>query len=392
MINNYPPKVLISLLLMHTALIIAYGQEKIGSKFGKGLQFVAADSSFYLKFGTRIQTLYQGELNLDNDNYDDNILIRRARLKFEGFAYTPNLTYKLELGLSNRDTGGAIPENNNTANILLDAFVKWNFYKNWSLWVGQAKLPGNRERLVSSQKLQFVDRSNVNSRFNIDRGTGIQLHHELTLNNSEVILKKAFSFSMGEGRDITADNKGGYEYTVRFDLLPLGDFDELTITDLNRVEEPKLAFGATYDFNDGASRQRGGLGSFTGTENDLRTWFIDALLKYKGFSTYLEYANKNAPDGPVTFNGEGEPVSYFTGTGFNWQAGYLFKNNIEIAGRFTTVDPDPETGFNDNDQYTLGLSKYIKGHNLKVQGDISFIEEDNSEDHLMFRLQMELAL
>ena len=32
---------------------------------------------------------------------------RRARLKFSGFAYSPKLKYKLELGLSNRDIGKA---------------------------------------------------------------------------------------------------------------------------------------------------------------------------------------------------------------------------------------------------------------------------------------------
>ena len=40
--------------------------------------------------------------------------------------------------------------------------MKWNFYKNFELWFGQAKLPGNRERVVSSGNLQLVDRSILN--------------------------------------------------------------------------------------------------------------------------------------------------------------------------------------------------------------------------------------
>ncbi|WP_373517340.1 hypothetical protein [Pricia sp.] len=39
-------------------------------------------------------------------NPEQNFLVRRARLKFDGFAYSPKLKYKLELGLSNSDLSG----------------------------------------------------------------------------------------------------------------------------------------------------------------------------------------------------------------------------------------------------------------------------------------------
>jgi hypothetical protein len=35
--------------------------------------------------------------------------------------------------------------------------------------VGQTKLPGNNQRVVSSGSLEFTDRTINNSRFNIDR-------------------------------------------------------------------------------------------------------------------------------------------------------------------------------------------------------------------------------
>ena len=37
---------------------------------------------------------------------------------------------------------------------ILDAYLKWNFYKNFEIWAGQTKLRGNRERVISSQNLQ----------------------------------------------------------------------------------------------------------------------------------------------------------------------------------------------------------------------------------------------
>jgi hypothetical protein len=132
-----------------------------------------------MKFGTRFQTLYEGNLNRNTDDYDDKLLVKRTRLKFDGFVFNPNLTYKIQLGLTNRDIRASqIAQSGNTAGIIYDAVLKWEFAKNWELWFGQAKLPGNRERVISSQKLQFVDRSLVNSRFNIDRGSGIQLRHK----------------------------------------------------------------------------------------------------------------------------------------------------------------------------------------------------------------------
>ena len=40
-------------------------------------------------------------------------------------------------------------------------------------------------------------------------------------------------------------------------------------------------------------------------------------------------------------------------------------------------------------QYTLGLSKYIVGHKLKVQTDISHLKIAGSNNKLMYRLQVD---
>ena len=75
--------------------------------------------------------------------------------------------------------------------------MKWNFYKNFELWFGQAKLPGNRERIVSSGNLQFVDRSILNAGFNIDRDLGIQFRHHFNLTDT-FIVREALAISQGE--------------------------------------------------------------------------------------------------------------------------------------------------------------------------------------------------
>ncbi len=90
----------------------------------------------------------------------------------------------MELGLSNRDISGASEFTSNAPRYILDAVIKYNFSENFELWFGQTKLPGNIERVISSGNLQQVDRSLLNSRFNIDRDMGIQLRHISNLSDT----------------------------------------------------------------------------------------------------------------------------------------------------------------------------------------------------------------
>ncbi len=90
---------------------------------------------------------------------------------------------------------------------------------------------------------------------------------------------------------------------------------------------------------------------------------------------------------------DGLSRNFNTGTAFNIQAGYLFPSNWEVATRFTTVrsDDDIYSGIRDQDQYTLGLSKFVSEHNLKVQTDISRTTSPGVDDgQWMYRIQTEM--
>ena len=361
------------------------------SVFTDNVSAQIVQNSSTMKFTGRIQNL--GLVEMQGDAVETNLLVRRARLKFEGTAINPRFQYKVELGLSNRDHGSPIPQTQNSARMILDAVVQYEIGTNTHLWFGQTKLPGNRERVISSAKLQFVDRSLLNSNYNIDRDIGVQLHQKFDIGS--MIAKAIVSVSQGEGRNITTGNDGGFDYTGRVELLPLGSFTskgDYFGSDLKREESPKLALGLSYDYHDKASRARGNTGSFLSQTRTLSTIFADMMFKYKGLSVMAEYAVKSSDESPVFVDAsDGLEYHFVTGSAFNLQAGYLLPSDWEVAARFTSVTPEDILAQEDVSMYTLGISKYIDGHNLKVQYDFSMILEGGMEESYLARLQFELS-
>lgn len=385
--------------LAFLSFFLINAQEVNSPKFGKGIfDLIGQDSTWTMKVATRMQFLAVANFE-EGESGESNFLVRRARLKFDGFAFSPKLKYKLELGLSNRDISGASEYTSDAPRYILDAVIKWNFYENFELWFGQTKLPGNRERVISSGNMQQVDRSLLNSRFNIDRDMGIQLRHHFNLTDNFVV-KEIFSIAQGEGRNITSGNIGGHQYTGRVEFLPFGNFEsggDYSASDLKREQTPKLALGVSFDHNNNAVKNRSNQGSYMKNdigfyETNINTLFIDAMFKYKGFSFMAEYADREADD-PYAKNSDGSLTGdeVQVGRGLNLQTGYLFNNDWEVSGRYTNIELDKiVTGKDAENQYTLGISKYIVGHKLKVQSDISLLDIANSGNEIMYRLQFDI--
>ena len=367
-------------------IIIVYSansQDITNNRFGKGLINVfAKDSSWSSKVAFRYQTRYEGNYDLEDSDYTGRAFVRRARIKGNGFAFSPKITYKFEYDVAN--------------GYVLDAVVKWNFTGNWTVWFGQTKLPGNIERVFSSQKLQLVDRSLLNSKFTLDRDAGAQLRHHFKLGTT-FLVREIFAVSQGEGLNDKSKSTGN-GYTGRIELLPFGNFTkkgDYFAADLKREKTPKLMLSATYDFNQNAMLSRGQKGDYLiGDLENLQTLFIDAHFKYQGFSFFGEYVDRKTSDGSPSLensfvDGESIDECYYTGESINLQLGYLMKNNWEIAGRYTNVNANDLYDNNDLNQYTIGFSKYVVGHNLKVQTDFSYTTEQGQNDKLLFRLQTE---
>ncbi|HAW51674.1 MAG TPA: FmdC precursor [Flavobacteriales bacterium] len=362
----------------------AMSQEK-KYEFGKGIRYTPKDSSFYMKFSVRAQNLYVGTYTDGGDPaYVSSFLIKRSRLKFDGYVLNPDLVYKFEFDV----VGGYVR----------DAWVKYRFYKNLSVQYGLGKLPGNRERVVSSQKLGLVDRSQFNAAFNIDRDMGIWLYHHFKIGKS--VFQETVAYTDGRGiNDFTAHD--GSSFTGRIDFLPLGKFahkGDMSFADFEREKTPKIMLGGVYNYNYKAIDMRGQNGSRLSDTRDLATVFVDFMLKYRGITAFAEYGNKVSTTGsPVVLEDSLGNVeeAFYTGFGYNAQLSYLFKNNWEVTGRYTVVLPEEITQNDEVYEYTLGLSKYIVGHNLKIQSDVTWRDNnviiDDTGEKIILRLQMELS-
>lgn len=398
-------KYILSLLLLSCSPI-AFSQEKTTIEdsltyFKDGINFEHKPSQFKTKFRFRLQNRFTFESGDIEDTEDftakaANFEVRRARIRFDGNVFDSRLLYKIQLSFTRGDMDY---DRTTYPNILRDAAVGWKFTEKTIFWYGQTKLPGNRQRVISSGEQQFVDRSIVNATFNLDRDTGAQLYHQI--GDSKPLWLKA-AVSNGEGRG-TNNTDGGLAYTGRIEWLPLGAFTndgDYFEADLVREPEPKFSIGAVYSLNKQATRPGGQLGTQFETKNldaDMETWFGDAIFKYRGFSWEAEYARRWT-NNPVFLDGTKE-VAIFKGHGFTTQAGYVFENNIEPGIRFSTLLAEEDTlaGANDQNQYTVVLSKYLNKHRVKVQTDLSFNEiynhlNDFYESNWVYRLQLEVGI
>jgi phosphate-selective porin OprO and OprP len=362
------------------------------AKRGKGYGFVTSDSLFSLNFQFRIQNraamVTKSLDDLEAESFE--FRTRRLRLKFEGFVYDPKLTYYIQLSFSRGDMDWRSTDNsavNNSPNVVRDAVVYYTPVPGFKLGFGQTKLPGNRQRVVSSGDLQFADRSIVNATFNIDRDFGFFA----AFSKNYFALKGAIT--SGEGRNALNSNSG-LAYTGRIEILPFGKFtgnNDYIEGDLEREKSPKLSLAATFHYNDKAMRQAGQLGNDLYATAGIRSFEADALLKYHGWAWYNEYI-KRTSDTPVTVLATDPAKTRFiyVGEGYLTQLSYLFDSNWEVAARYTAISPNKAIFNNDDfpgirekkvEQVEAGVTKYLVGHRVKVQGNIIYNSQTNRIDN-----------
>nr|WP_122121424.1 porin [Alistipes megaguti] len=342
---------------------------------GKGITFRPKNDRFEMTMRFRMQNLLALSFDDNLSLSETDARVKRLRLRFDGFIYSPKLVYSVQLGFTAYDAE-VLPNGN--MNIVRDAIVYYVPSPKWNIGFGQTKIKANRARINSSSALQFVDRSIVNSQFHLDRDFG--LFGEYNLDHTEGFdLGFKGSVTLGEGRNWGSTNNGGLAYTGRLELYPLGHFaakGDVMEGDFTGEERPRLLVAGAWSFNHKASRLSGQRGGFmpAGQTRNIGSYFVDLILKYRGWAFYTDFMGRTCPQ--PTF-GTTDPAAFvYTGQGLNVQTSYLFNKRWEIALRNSTLFPDGEihawTGYRTHNQTTFGVTRYIIGHSLKVQADLSY--------------------
>lgn len=338
-----------------------------------GIGIESTDSTYKINFRFRMQNRFEMSSDASHpfQGVRKTFLVRRIRLRSFGYLGRKNLTYQFQLGFAR---GDADIENSGFYNVLRDAVVFYKPTKNLEFGLGLTKLPGNRQRVISSGEQQFTDRSLSNATFNIDRDAGIFLYYRNKF-GKQYRYNLMGAISSGKGRNYNVVNKG-LAYTAKLEFLPFGDFTnrgDYFEGDWVREKSPKLSLAAAYSFNDDAIREGGQIGERLYATSDINTFLTDVLFKYRGVALYAEYIRRNASN-PLTYDGANDLKFVYEGTGLNLQASYMFANHLELAGRYTAITPDQEleiatTGIR---QYTFCVNKYFRWHRIKAQADLTY--------------------
>ena len=364
---------------------------------GKGISFSPKDNSFKTTMRFRMQNLAEISFGDKMKTTETDGQVRRLRLRFDGFIFSPKFLYSIQLGFTGSD---AKPTPNGRTNMILDAIAYYKPSSSWNFGFGQAKLKTNRAHLNSSGALQFVDRSIVNSEFGGDRDFGFfGEYHYGSLDKPS--LSAFASITMGEGRNWGSTSSKGLAYTGRLEIFPMGRFHakgEYVEGDPYFEEEPKLMLGGGASFNHHALRACGVKGSMLpdGEMRNILSYYADMALKYRGFAFNADFMGRHAPS-PV-FDESGTFI--YNGAGVNVQASYLFNKRWELAVRNSSMLPESGirtlAGYKVWNQSTLGITRYIIGHSLKVQLDISYNKMaepvSNDYDRMAVRIHLELGL
>lgn len=365
---------------------------------GKGITFRPKNNMYEMTLRFRMQNMVGLNFGKTFGLTGTDAQVKRLRLRFDGYIFSPKVIYSIQLGFAGYDAE-VLPNGN--MNIVRDAIVYYRHSAAWNIGFGQTKIKANRARVNSSSALQFVDRSIVNSEFNVDRDFGFFGEYNYGSLDGFALSAKA-SVTLGDGRNWNSSSIAGFAYTGRLELYPFGRFHgngELMEGDVAYEESVKMMIGASYHFNDNAQRLQGTKGGVMpdGQHKDINSYFVDLILKYRGFAACADYMGRYVADPFI----EAAADDYvFTGSGLNVQASYLFDGKWEVALRNSTIFTDKRLwGTADYDRWnqtTLGITRYLIGHSLKVQFDISYNHFlnplDPGYDRWMMRFQVELGL
>lgn len=359
-----------------------------------GFQMTTADGLFSTKLVWRAQLRYTHPNRSDPRSVGNfttredvsNFEARRLRMKIGGHGYKKWIKYYFEVDLQpSRDFDDSAASSSAR---VIDYRIDVQPIDEIGFRVGQWKINFNRERVDSSGRQTFVERSIVNRVFTIDRQVGFMLQGRLFKETPADIRYYAGMFN-GEGRSVNNDS-GELMYMGRLQWNFLGRDLKWRQSDVSYHEKPtgSLAFAAAT--NNGrctrwSSSGCGNLTSFispgaavppTAAQYRRDQWVQEFAFKFKGLAIQQEYHEMEVEDKSTMLTHDYQ--------GMYAQIGYTnhgalapLPEGVELAFRYAYVIESLSAGDNINrnrrEEFTVGMNWFLAGHNNKVTIDYSYL-------------------
>ncbi len=369
-------------------------------KLGDGLNFISSNAQ--IQVTQSIQVLYAVNSPSDLSSVTSAYRIRRARLNIAGLLFNDKVFFRVRLNLAGNyqsTTTGSRSFNN----VVQDAMVEYRPAPGQRINFGiRADYTDSREIRIEGESLGFVERSIVSDAFDAIFDYGIRYAGAFKLGNGGV-LKPYAAITTGDGTSALQKNFEGYKYGVRLDYLPFGLFSkggEFYMDDVSRQRTPKLVIGGVISFNNGISSAKSTNGGRyiygDSTQKVLRPGLtkigVDYMFKYRGFYSLGDFVITHTTV-PANIAGEFSLSGAFTpytgqspgqvkntvmsrinlGSGINLQAGYMF-TRYALGARYSYLQQDEHSAdfATVNNAYSLVVTRYFYGHNLKLNMETGY--------------------
>lgn len=339
-------------------------------EYGKnGLDIRSPDGNFAAHIDWRAQLRFtirdfDDPIAPNPDDREGNIVVNRARFKFGGHAFRPWLTYYLEYDF--------------VRPALLDLRFSLKAADELQLRVGQWKVPLNRERVDSSGKQQFAERSIVTPWFTLDRQQGANVFGRLWGGRRADSWYNLGVYSgTGRGGQGSIERPlvlGRWQWNFLKRDLPFRQCD------LKFHERPAASVavaGASWQgpYTTFSTAGGGGLPGHPVGDSDsykVSQAMVETAFKIRGFSWQQEMHWKQvetAETGEVTeLRGWYAQAGYFFHGLFDW-----FPERLELAVRAAQVDPDIDLEEDHIGEATIAANYFFHGHRNKLTLDFSRI-------------------
>jgi hypothetical protein len=330
-------------------------RNQVTSGWDNGFFVASPDGDFRLKIAGQLQVrfVYNTQDDGPSDDHRSGFENARTRLGFIGHVVDPSWQYFIWAGWT---AGGS--------SLLLDAWVRKDLGKGWSIQAGQFKIPNWQEWLVSETRLQLVERSLLTARYASLYGQGVQVHYSA----DSVRIHGAFTDGLRTWNTpwstppSATTGSAGYQLSTEYALTLRGEYklcgEWTQWPDLESwFDEPTMCVvGASLHYQDGEY-------GTADDETELLQWTVDVSSEFGGFNIFAAVIGSHFDSATIDRDEYGALL----------EVGAFVTDDWEIFGRYEWGDLDGAGAVSDElSILTFGATRFFNQHALKWTTDIGY--------------------